>query len=161
MNRLFKKINSDRVNVVKHTLDILKENPNVRIHVGCDSQNIGKKRFKTKQTAYATVIAYHYEGSKGVHYILSMEHVSPMLPDKSWEKLWGEVERSIEVAQWLKTNIPSIEVQIDLDFNSDEEEWSNKLVNASSGYITALGFKANVKPFMQIATHAADHHVRK
>ena len=62
--RLFKNIKGERIDPVEHTLKILRDYPTVKIHIGSDSQNIGKK------TKYATVIAYRY-GSRGVHYILS------------------------------------------------------------------------------------------
>ena len=36
--------------------------------------------------------------------------------------------------------------QIDLDFNSDPQYPSQKLISASAGYITSLGFEAKAKP---------------
>ena len=50
--RLFKNIKGERIDPIAHTLKILKDYPNVQIHIGSDSQNVGKK------TRYATVIAY-------------------------------------------------------------------------------------------------------
>ena len=50
--RIFRDIQGHRLNPIEHTLNILKEYPNVQIHIGSDSQNIGKS------TKYATVIAY-------------------------------------------------------------------------------------------------------
>ena len=50
--RLFKNIKGERIDPVEHTLKILRDYPTVKIHIGSDSQNIGKK------TKYATVIAY-------------------------------------------------------------------------------------------------------
>jgi hypothetical protein len=40
--RIFKDIHGHRLDPIQHTLDILKEHPNVQIHVGSDSQNVGK-----------------------------------------------------------------------------------------------------------------------
>ena len=40
MNRVFRKVEGDAVSdIVKHTIDILKECPYAEIHVGTDSQN--------------------------------------------------------------------------------------------------------------------------
>ena len=62
--RLFKDVKGNNIDPVNHTLSILKEYPYAKIHIGSDSQNVGKK------TNYTSVIAYRL-GTRGVHYILS------------------------------------------------------------------------------------------
>ena len=148
--RLFKNIKGERIDPIAHTLKILKDYPNVQIHIGSDSQNIGKK------TRYATVIAYRY-GSRGVHYILSKKNEA-LLKDM-WSRLWKEAEMSIDVAEWL-TNQISVRVEIDMDYNSDENFKSSKLISATKGWANSLGYKVNVKPNNQIATKAADYHCK-
>jgi uncharacterized protein len=147
--KIFRKVSGERVDVVKHTLEILKDNPNVEIHIGTDSQN------KKHETRYATVIAYHYN-SRGVHYIVHTQRVNRI--NDIFTRLWKETELSLEVAEWLSQHISNIKIQIDMDYNSDEDHKSNKLISACQGWATSLGYKVNVKPFSQIATHAADHH---
>ena len=148
--RLFKNIKGERIDPIAHTIKILKDYPNVQIHIGSDSQNVGKK------TRYATVIAYRY-GSRGVHYILSKKNES-LLKDM-WSRLWKEAEMSIDVAEWL-TNQISVRVEIDMDYNSDENFKSSKLISATKGWANSLGYKVNVKPNNQIATKAADYHCK-
>lgn len=150
MNRVFKTINGDVVDVVQHTMEILRECPYVDIHVGTDSQN------HRKHTTYTIVIAYRY-GSRGVHYILHKQKY-PKIKDK-WTRLWGEVERSIETAEWMTSKL-SVKLEIDFDFNDDEKHFSNKLVNAATGWAMSLGYKSNIKPSNQIATRAADYHCK-
>ena len=150
MKQVFKTIKGERVNVVQHTLDILRENPNVQIHIGTDSQNFGRV------TSYSTVIAYRF-GSRGVHYIASKQKI-PVIKDM-WTKLWKEAELSIEVAEWLTQQI-NVKVEIDMDYNGDEGHKSHKLISAAKGWANSLGYKVNVKPNNQIATRAADHHCR-
>ena len=128
----------------------MRDYPNVKIHIGSDSQNIGKK------TKYATVIAYRY-GSRGVHYILSKK--TEILIKDMWTRLWKEAEMSIDIAQWL-THQVSVRVEIDMDYNSDENFKSNKLISATKGWANSLGYKVNVKPNNQIATKAADYHCK-
>ena len=142
--RLFKNIKGERIDPIAHTIKILKDYPNVQIHIGSDSQNVGKK------TRYATVIAYRY-GSRGVHYILSKKNEA-LLKDM-WSRLWKEAEMSIDVAEWL-TNQISVRVEIDMDYNSDENFKSSKLISATKGWANSLGYKVNVKPNNQIATKA-------
>ena len=148
--RLFKNIKGERIDPVEHTLKILRDYPTVKIHIGSDSQNIGKK------TKYATVIAYRY-GSRGVHYILSKKN--ELLIKDMWTRLWKEAEMSIDIAQWL-THQVSVKVEIDMDYNSDENFKSSKLISATKGWANSLGYKVNVKPNNQIATKAADYHCK-
>jgi predicted RNase H-related nuclease YkuK (DUF458 family) len=65
---LFRNIKGHIKDPLKHTLDIIQNYPYVEIHIGSDSQNLGKK------TSYATVIAYRL-GTRGVHYILNKSNV--------------------------------------------------------------------------------------
>ena len=148
--RLFKNIKGERIDPVEHTLKIIRDYPTVKIHIGSDSQNIGKK------TKYATVIAYRY-GSRGVHYILSKK--TELLIKDMWTRLWKEAEMSIDIAQWL-THQVSVKVEIDMDYNSDENFKSSKLISATKGWANSLGYKVNVKPNNQIATKAADYHCK-
>ena len=58
------------------------------------------------------------------------------------------------------SNKVSVQVEIDMDYNSDENHKSNKLISATKGWANSLGYKVNVKPNNQIATRAADHHCK-
>tara|TARA_B100001057_G_scaffold410525_1_gene425667 strand:+ start:632 stop:1081 length:450 start_codon:yes stop_codon:yes gene_type:complete len=148
--RLFKDIKGNNIDPVDHTLSILKDYPHAKIHIGSDSQNVGKK------TNYTSVIAYRL-GTRGVHYILSKSSCAAI--NDIWKRLWLEAEYSIKVAEWL-TNQVSIQVEIDMDYNSDESFKSNKLISATKGWANSLGYKVNVKPNNQIATRAADYHCK-
>jgi len=145
--RVFKKTNGEKVNVVEHTLAQLKESPTITIHIGTDSQNMGDS------TVYSTVIAYRF-GNRGVHYIVHRQKI-PKIGD-IWTRLWKEAEMSIETAEWLTQQI-NVSVQIDMDYNGDEEYKSNRLISAAKGWANSLGYKVNVKPNNQIATRAADY----
>jgi predicted RNase H-related nuclease YkuK (DUF458 family) len=72
-----------------------------------------------------------------------------------WTKLWGETTRSVTTATYLKEKGVKIH-SVDLDFNSDENHQSNKLVSASLGFVESMGFKANIKPAILPAISAAD-----
>ena len=151
MNRLFRKVDGDAVSdIVKHTIDVLKECPHAEIHVGTDSQN------HRRSTVYVTAIAFRY-GNRGVHYIYHKTKMKK-IKDK-WTRLWNEADYSIEVANWLTSKI-KVQVQIDLDYNYQEKHFSSKLVGPAVGWVESLGYKANIKPNNQIATRAADFHCR-
>jgi len=124
---------------------------NVTLYIGCDSQN------KSEWTSYATTVVLHI-GNTGCHVLYQRERIRPRIND-FWTRLWKEVERSVEVALYLQEN--GIEVSnIDLDLNDDPSYRSNKLVAAAKGYVESLGIKANVKPDLLPAIHAADHMVK-
>ena len=147
---LFKNINGEIIDPLSHTLRVLKNSPYSQIHIGSDSQNVGKK------TKYVTAIAYRF-GSRGVHYIISKK--DEIIIDDIWKRLWKEAEMSIEVAEWLSNQI-NVKIEIDMDYNNDEKFISNKLISAAKGWANSLGYKVNVKPHNQIATKAADHHCK-
>lgn len=147
---LFRDINGKPIDPIKHTLTVIKEFPHVEIHVGSDSQNVGK------QTKYATVIAYRL-GTRGVHYILSKSN-QPIITDM-WTRLWKEAELSLDTAEWLTQKI-SVRIEIDMDYNEDENFKSHKLIAAAKGWANSLGYRVNVKPNNQIATRAADYHCK-
>ena len=146
----FKTIDGKVVDVVEHTLDILKKYPNVKIHIGTDSQNVGI------ETSYVTVIAYRF-GIRGVHYIYTKEKI-PMVKDM-FIRLFDECTRTLQVIEWF-TNKINVNVEIDMDYNQDEFAASYKLISATKGWASSLGYKVNIKPDIQIATKAADYHCR-
>lgn len=142
----FKKVDGTPIEASKYTLSILKLEPAVDIHIGTDSQNNGL------YTTYSTVIAYR-KGLRGVHYIFNRER-TPRIDDV-FSRLWREAEKSIEVAEWLTEKI-NVNVEIDMDYNSNDIFESNKLIDSARGWANSLGYKVNVKPDNQIATKAAD-----
>jgi predicted RNase H-related nuclease YkuK (DUF458 family) len=118
----------------------------IQLFLGCDSQN----RLKT---TYATTLVFNVEAS-GCHVIYRKE-VVPLISDM-WTRLWGEAERSVNTALYLRSQGLEIDT-IDLDYNVNPKFKSNKIVNAAVGYVESLGFKARIKPDMLPAVYAADH----
>ena len=135
------------VQVFEYTLDYIAQNPEVEVHVGCDSQNYWN------HTVYVTTLVFRYPGHGG-HVIYKKEKV-PVIRDL-WTKLWGELERSLNLAIELDEKIGLRVHQIDLDFNSDPEYPSHKLLSAATGYAQSMGFNAKAKPELLMAAWAAD-----
>ncbi|MDA0940256.1 MAG: hypothetical protein O2990_04580 [Bacteroidetes bacterium] len=119
----------------------------VQVHVGCDSQN------HKRHTVYVTTVVFRFPNN-GAHVIYRRERVPKILD--MWTKLWGETERSVALANLILAECNLRVHQIDLDFNSDSKYASHKLVSASSGYITSLGFDSKVKPDLLMAAWAAN-----
>ena len=125
---------------------IERQQKEIKIHIGCDSQNIGSL------THYVTTVVFHIDNT-GCHFVYKKEKVTKI--EDLWTKLWGETTRSVATATYLKNKGVNIH-SVDLDFNSDESHKSNKLVSASVGFVESMGFKANVKPSILPAISAAD-----
>ena len=117
------------------------------IHVGCDSQNY------KKYTVYVTTVVFRYPDN-GAHVIYRRERV-PNITDL-WTKLWGETERSVNLANLILRECQIRVKQIDLDFNADPKYPSQKLISASAGYISSLGFDSKAKPDLLMAAWAAN-----
>lgn len=158
VNRIFKIKNreQEQVDVVKHTQSILDQFKDVEIYVGCDSQN------KQRGCVYATVIAYRFTHGEGTRraasFIYSKESVDKQ-KDK-FTRLWGEVERSVEVALWLQQQGFKVH-QVDLDFNQDTKTGSHDMVASGTGYVKGFGFNVSTKPETQVASRCGDHIVKK
>ena len=60
-----------------------------------------------------------------------------------WTRLWKEAEDSIDTAEWLTKQI-SVKVEIDMDYNGDENFKSHKLISAAKGWANSLGYKVNI-----------------
>ncbi len=127
-------------------------NSNIKIYVGCDSQNLKRKPV----TGYVTVVAFHI-GTTGVHLIFLPEKVSKIRD--SWTRLWGEVERTMKIAEELRAANILINC-IDLDFNQDDAHDSNRLVAAGEGLFRGLGYNVASKPDDLVASRAADHIIK-
>ena len=146
----FRTSKGDEIDPIAYTRNMIARHPNTTIHIGTDSQSIAK------HTQYATVIAYRL-GNRGVHYVVHKVGF-PKIKD-FWTRLWKETEMSIDIAEKIKSAL-GVELQIDMDYNEDQSFKSNSLVNASRGWANSLGYRVNMKPNIQVATRAADHHCK-
>jgi predicted RNase H-related nuclease YkuK (DUF458 family) len=148
MNRVFKKMgNHQQVELGKYAQEMQKKYPAMKIYVGSDSQNYATK------TLYATTVVFRFENN-GAHVIYHKE-ATPLVNDM-WTRLWGELQRSIDVAGYLRFECGVRIEQIDLDLNSDPDYPSNKVFQAAVGYAQSMGYKAKTKPDLLIATWAAN-----
>ena len=141
MKAQFKKFSDGTiVDVIEYSKKMIQLNPDVKIYIGCDSQNHRNK------TNYVTAIVYRFP-SKGASVIMKTDRV-PLIKDM-WSKLWGELQRAIDVAGYIKFegNIP-IE-KIELDFNEDVNSESNVIFKTAVGYAESLGYDVSYKDIMK------------
>ena len=136
-----------RVELKEYARRIVNEDPSVKVYIGCDSQNYSEK------TTYATTVVFRY-AHNGAHVIYHKENVKKV--NDMWTRLWGELQRTIDVAGYLKFEC-GIEIeQIDLDYNSDPNFPSHKLLASAVGYAQSMGYNARSKPDLLMAVWAAN-----
>ena len=135
------------VDLLSHVSGVLAANNDVEILVGSDSHNYAR------HTVYTTTVVLRFFRN-GAQVIYRREK-APKVVDL-WTRLWGEVERSLAVAQILRLDGHMSVRQIDLDLNSDARFGSHKLHTAAVGYVRSHGYEARTKPDLLIATWAAN-----
>jgi predicted RNase H-related nuclease YkuK (DUF458 family) len=135
------------VQLVEHVRTVVDKVPGVEVLVGCDSQN------RQRHTIYTTtvVLRYHRNGAQVLYRRERTERIRDL-----WTRLWGEVERSLEVARTLSGDAGIRISRIDMDLNSDPRHGSHKLHSTAVGHVRAHGYEAGTKPEMLIATWAAN-----
>jgi predicted RNase H-related nuclease YkuK (DUF458 family) len=74
----------------------------------------------------------------------------------SFERLWKEVELSVETANLLMSEGLGRPDYIDLDLNPDPKYNSNQLLRAAVGLIESMGIKARYKTASPWAISIAD-----
>lgn len=148
MNAIFKRLSDHKeVDLIPLLKELIGGISDVKIYVGTDSQTVGS------YTNYATVIVLHW-GNRGANVFYSKEKL-PRINDM-FKKLWGEVERSIEIAEFMLNNgLPKV-TYIDLDYNPDPQYKSNNVLRSAIGYVESMGYEARVKPEAIIASSCAD-----
>ena len=139
--------NGSLVQLVDHTIEQLRQTPDVQVLIGSDSQN------RNGTTTYATTVVFRYENN-GAHVIYKKEKTQKV--GDLWTRLWAELERSIAVAEHLETHAGIKIHQIDMDYNSDPAYASNKVFTAAVGYLRSMGYRSGSKPDLLIASWAAN-----
>lgn len=154
----WQKINGEKIeNISKYVLDYLSKNPNAELHIGTDSQYIGKHR----KIKYVSVIAFR-DGNKGVHFVMNTMKVK-VFHIGSKEKLWNEVFRTMDILDHLhKHSLPYSKAIIEFDLNPNKEhQTSNSLLNEAAGRASGLGCKVICKYSGLVAVKAANQYCQR
>lgn len=147
MNGFRRMYDGSPVHLLEHVREAIAVQPDLEVLVGSDSHNRGE------HTVYTTTVVLRYRAN-GAHVIYRREKAAKA--HDLWNRLWGEVERSIHVAQAL-THEGGVRVsRIDLDLNSDPRYGSHRLYSTAVGYVRSHGYEARTKPDLLIASWAAN-----
>jgi predicted RNase H-related nuclease YkuK (DUF458 family) len=137
------------VDLVTYVKNWVEKNPGCKLYVGCDSQNYTNKA----QTIFGTVIVLHHKGSGG-HVIYNRTCVPIMVSE--FERLWKEVEFSMEAVVDLEASGVGKPDYVDLDLNPDPRYRSNSLLRAAVGLIESMGIKTRHKTLSNWSIPIAD-----
>jgi predicted RNase H-related nuclease YkuK (DUF458 family) len=159
MEKYFRTEQGKLVDILDYTIQRLSKDPDVKIHIGTDSQ------VKGGEIHYVICIVYRV-GKKGAHFIY--KKIKKDRPPKTVSqdeqvnmRLNEEVYMTMEIAQFLQSNT-SIHIEsVEFDFNFEPEHISNRLTSMATGWAKGVGFNAKIKPDELIACRAADHICRK
>lgn len=147
----FKKFNGKTVDDLSNYLrkKIKKLNDDsYKVVVGTDSQ------VYRDYTLYAVAVCL-YDIGNGCHVVYSKEKVYDQ-KERLSDRLWGEVVRTVEVADYLRSEIAKIDVLTHFDVNNNSKFKSNQIYDAATGYAEGAGFEWKGKPESWAATCAAD-----
>lgn len=136
----------EEFDVISLIKEIISENPKSEVWVGTDSQNGGVFSW------YAATIAIRFPG-KGVKCIWDKWKIPK--EKNMYTRLMKEVEESINIAEWLKSN-DIILTGIDLDINSLDTAKSQRLLSAARGWCENMGYRVTCKPNEQCAVIFSD-----
>ncbi|MEX0812189.1 MAG: ribonuclease H-like YkuK family protein [Chitinophagales bacterium] len=147
MNAFIKMGNSQKIDLAEYICQYRQLHPDVEIYVGCDSQNY------SRYTVYVSTVLFRFY-QNGAHVVYKKEKVNKITA--IWPRLWGELERSVDLASYIREHCGYSIKQIDLDFNKSPEFPSFKVYKAAVGYAESMGFTAKAKPDLLFATSAAN-----
>lgn len=148
MDKYFRLEGGERVNIVEHTLEQVTKWPHLKVTIGTDSQDHGKK------TRYVTAVVFRY-GHRGAHYAYHREEVAK--ERTMYERLFNEAVRTIETAQMIDSEIPIAFEGLEFDYNEIPDFNSHKLLSQIKGWAMGLQYKPIFKSDQLMAVRAADH----
>ena len=151
--REFKTLTKSRkVDLIDYVKNYVKEYPETELLIGCDSQN------RKRETVYATVVGMYRPG-KGAHVIYSRYVIGRERSETS--RLLNEVWNSLEVAEYLKSELGITAKWIDIDLNPDPKFKSNEALASAVGMVIGIGYNVRHKGNSPVMTYAADALVKK
>lgn len=134
-------------NTEEYIKNYLKDNPNIEIIIGTDSQN------KSNYTKWSTVIVLYTPGHGG--HCIFKRWKTPKEKIKN-VRLLKEVEESLDIANKLvESGLPKPKY-IDIDINPNPKYKSNEVYQAAKGWVESMGFEVRFKTIAPLVTCVAD-----
>lgn len=134
-------------NTEEYIKNYLKDNPNIEIIIGTDSQN------KSNYTKWSTVIVLYTPGHGGHCIFKRWKTTKEKIKNV---RLLKEVEESLNIANWLvESGLPKPKY-IDIDINPNPKYKSNEVYQAAKGWVESMGYEVRFKTIAPLVTCVAD-----
>ena len=130
------------------------------IHVGTDSH---QSRYRPRDCQYrgyvfATVICIHDPGRGGDYYCRRTYR------DRAYKSLrhriMDELEESVGISLLLSEEIPSIQISVHADINSDSRHRTHRFLQQARAWTQSIGLKFLCKPHAWASSGVADRHAK-
>lgn len=130
------------------------------VHVGTDSHRSKPEKKKNERPGYtfATVICL-YEPGRGADYYCR-RFSKPLEYESLRQRIVDEVAESIDVSLMLMELLPSIQISVHADVNSDPRFKTNSYLAQVRSWIQSTGFKFLCKPHAWASSDVADKHAK-
>ena len=134
-------------------------NSSYTVHVGTDSHR-AKPKDSGGKTGYvfATVICL-YEPGKGADYYCRRTFREGEYGNLR-HRITDEVSESVDVSLLLMEHIPSHQISVHADINSDARHKTHSYLQSVRAWIQSIGFKFLCKPNAWASTGVADKHAK-
>lgn len=125
-----------------------------KVYVGTDSF-IDKDR-----CAFATAICLHgASGQRGGKYFFRKVYVKKQNFPSMVQRIFREVQDSIEIALNISEHIPAAKIELHLDVSPPHNgNGTSKISDMLTGYAKASGFECKIKPEAWASQSVADKH---
>jgi len=144
----FKKFSGEKLsNISDYINEYIKNNNEIEIIIGTDSQNKGRN------TTYSTVVVLYTPGHGG--HCIFRRWKTPKETVRQ-VRLLKEVEESINLANELVENGCPKPKYIDLDINPNPKFKSNEVYQAAKGWVESMGYEVRFKTLAPLVTTVAD-----
>ena len=140
----------------------IRENPDMKIIIGGDSQKISNKKrkklkIKDKSARFVTCVICYTKDKNRIFWEVSREKDIDHNPSKPMMRMLKETEKIVDIAVKLEDVLIGKDFEIHLDINRSALHGSNCALNAAVGYVWGtIGIKPIVKPDSWAAGCVAD-----
>mgnify|MGYP005816624717 CR=1 FL=1 len=122
------------------------------VYIGTDSQIV------KKECIFSTAIVLHgAKDQEGGNFYIKREKFGSKKFSTLLERIYTEVENSVQIAMRIIRNCPKVDIELHLDISGSEEgEKTSKFADMLMGYAKGVGFECKIKPNAFAATTVAD-----
>ena len=121
------------------------------IYVGTDSM------LRNDYCKFVSVIAIHSNEMKIANYFFKKKSLPANQYQALQNKIFEEVDCSIEIARELSNNFPKAKIEVHVDVGKSNRSKTKMYVEMLKGWVTGLGFGFKIKPHSW-ASYVADWH---